>query len=102
MGTLVKTNNKWQDAFQHNSIYWYVNPGKACGFSAHKKVVLWYADAAEELGKSYKTVNAEGSDKERLSWNLDKTSTGGYRAGKKYNLGSSTEWEKVMYVSNCI
>ena len=34
---------------------------------------------------------------DRLSWNLDSRSTGGWRAGRIYDLGASTEWVKRVY-----
>ena len=34
---------------------------------------------------------------DRLSWNLETLSTGGWRAGLAYDLGDSTEWYKCCY-----
>jgi len=98
-----ESDEKWKDAVPHNSAFWYLNPRMACGFSPHPKVFLYSADCAEFQGKSYSEVDAEGSQKGRLSWNLDSDeSTGGFRAGTNCDLGTSNDWYKVMYVSDCI
>ena len=70
-------------------------PDNSFGFSAHPKLLLWAADSAIKLlpgGAEHEERSAE-----RLSWNLDTRSTGGWRAGTAIDLGDSVEWEKRLY-----
>jgi len=52
---------------------------------------LYYADSAIKRGMR------EAAPGDRLSWNLETQSTGGWRAGLAYDLGDSTEWYKCCY-----
>ena len=61
------------------------------GFSSHPDLWLWLADAG------IKQRGVEERPDDRLSWNLDSRSTGGWRAGRVYDLGASTEWVKRVY-----
>ena len=65
--------------------------GHAFGFSSHPELWLWAADAG------IKQHGAEERSDDRLSWNLDTLSTGGWRAGRVTDLGSSRVWEKRLY-----
>ena len=65
--------------------------GRSFGFSSHPDLWLWAADAG------IKQRGSEERPDDRLSWNLDTRSTGGWRAGRVIDLGGSREWEKRLY-----
>jgi hypothetical protein len=75
---------------EYAGVYWYRWPDHSFGFSTCPNLLLQYADASPAFG-----YPEEGSD-DRLSWNLDLVSTGGWRAGTVLNLGRSTRWTKVL------
>jgi len=72
-------------------VYWYRWPGHSFGFSSDPALWLWAADAG------IKQTGSEDASEDRLSWNLDLRSTGGWRAGTVIDLGNSSEWEKRLY-----
>ena len=74
-------------------VYWYRWPNHSFGFSSDPALWLWAADAAiAQIGPGN-----ERASEDRLSWNLDTLSTGGWRAGIAIDLGASNEWEKRLY-----
>eukprot|EP00965_Chrysotila_dentata_P252743 6210848-Pleurochrysis_carterae.AAC.2 len=77
---------------EENGVHWYLWPEHAIGFSSDPNLFLYYADAAISI-----MGEAEIASEDRLSWNLETTSTGGYRAGRHIDLGASSEWLKCLY-----
>ena len=76
--------------------YWYLWPDHAFGFSSDPALHLWYADVADQprFGGSAECTKPE----DRLSWNLETVSTGGFRAGRCCDLGeNSGAWTKCLY-----
>jgi len=76
---------------EDESVYWYRWQRSSFGFSSHPELWLWLADAG------IKQRGVEERPDDRLSWNLESRSTGGWRAGRVFDLGSSKEWEKRVY-----
>ena len=76
---------------EEESVYWYRWPNSSFGFSSDPNLWLWAADAG------IKQRGLEERSEDRLSWNLDLRSTGGWRAGRVIDLGNSREWEKRLY-----
>ena len=76
---------------KHDGVCWYRWPQRAFGFSSDPSLYLYYADSGVIRG------HEEVRPEDRLSWNLERESTGGWRAGCAYNLGSSSEWLKCLY-----
>ena len=60
----------------HRGVYWYRWPSHSFGFTSCPDLFLWYADALAAFG------GCEEASGDRLSWNLEMESTGGFRAGK--------------------
>eukprot|EP00316_Scyphosphaera_apsteinii_P001641 CAMPEP_0119315304 /NCGR_PEP_ID=MMETSP1333-20130426/35251_1 /TAXON_ID=418940 /ORGANISM="Scyphosphaera apsteinii, Strain RCC1455" /LENGTH=295 /DNA_ID=CAMNT_0007320619 /DNA_START=29 /DNA_END=913 /DNA_ORIENTATION=- len=71
---------------EEESVFWYRWTNHSFGFSSDPSLWLWAADAA------IKQIGREACSEDRLSWNLDLHSTGGWRAGTVIDLGSSSEW----------
>lgn len=63
----------------------------AMGFSADPSLFLYYADSGIKRGFE------EARPADRLSWNLETVSSGGWRAGEYIDLGDSGEWMKCLY-----
>ena len=76
---------------EDEGVYWYRWARSSFGFSSHPDLWLYLADAG------IKQHGFEERPDDRLSWNLDSRSTGGWRAGRVYDLGDSTEWVKRVY-----
>ena len=76
---------------EEESVFWYRWPSHSFGFSSDPNLWLWAADAG------IKQRGFEERSEDRLSWNLDLRSTGGWRAGRVIDLGNSREWEKRLY-----
>lgn len=74
-----------------NGVFYYRWPEHAMGFSSDPSLYLLYADSARARGIP-ETFSAD-----RLSWNLETLSTGGWRAGDTCDLGNSVEWLKCLY-----
>mmetsp|Transcript_65112 Transcript_65112/g.108174 ORF Transcript_65112/g.108174 Transcript_65112/m.108174 type:complete len:295 (-) Transcript_65112:458-1342(-) len=75
-------------------VFFYRWPGNSFGFSSDPNLFLWLADCGI---KRYPPERPEVRPNERLSWNLEMFSTGGWRAGRWTDLGQSGEWSKHMY-----
>ena len=60
------------------------------GFSSDPQLFLYYADSGI---RRWDEKNSE----DRLSWNLETRSTGGWRAGKYTELGGAEDILKVVY-----
>lgn len=78
---------------EEDSVFWYRWRGRSFGFSSHPQLWLWLADA----GLKQRGAAFEPRPEDRLSWNLETRSTGGFRAGRVLDLGASREWEKRLY-----
>ena len=78
------------DMAEHG-VHFYRWRDHAMGFSSDPDVFLFYADSGiiRDL--------PEKKPGDRLSWNLERRSTGGWRAGEAYELGDSNEWFKVLF-----
>lgn len=74
-----------------DGVHWYRWPAHAIGFSSDPNLFLYYADSGIKRGLR------EVAPADRLSWNLETRSTGGWRAGLAYDLGDSGEWYKCCY-----
>lgn len=75
---------------EEEGVYWYRWPNHSFGFSSDPSLWLWAADSGIRWP-------GEKRSEDRLSWNLDLHSTGGWRAGRVIDLGKSREWEKRLY-----
>ena len=69
----------------HNGMYWYSTTGKSFGFAPTATIDQGSADT------HYR------EDARRLSWFLDQSGWGGWRAGATLGLGSNTQWRKLVY-----
>lgn len=75
-----------------HGVYWYRWEGNSFGFSSHPDLWLMLADCAIKL------IGIEECSDDRLSWNLEFRSTGGWRAGREVDLGQEPkEWQKCLY-----
>lgn len=78
---------------EEEGVFWYRWPGHSFGFTSHPRLWLWLADCAIfQRGPAF-----EENPDDRLSWNLESYSTGGWRAGRVINLGDSRQWQKRLY-----
>ena len=74
-----------------HGVHFYRWPGHAMGFSSDPTLFLMCADAGCKRGIE------ERRPEDRLSWSLERRSTGGWRAGRAYDLGDSNMWFKAVY-----
>lgn len=75
-----------------HGVYWYRWPSHSFGFSSSPDLLLWYADCGIIRRPP------ESNPNDRLSWNLESFSTGGWRAGSVVELGSDPgAWRKCLY-----
>lgn len=75
-----------------DGVYWYRWPDHSFGFSSHQDLWLWNADCLILMSPG------EVNPSDRLSWNLDLHSTGGWRAGHIVELGQHPgHWLKCLY-----
>mmetsp|Transcript_118574 Transcript_118574/g.369358 ORF Transcript_118574/g.369358 Transcript_118574/m.369358 type:complete len:293 (+) Transcript_118574:69-947(+) len=73
-------------------VYWYRWPDHSFGFSSQEDLFLFFADCGIKRGV------LEQRPEDRLSWNLETESTGGWRAGLALDLGSRPgAWLKCLY-----
>ena len=70
-------------------IKWYKTP-KAWGFAAQE----------DDIYLSWADYGYPQTNKERLSWYLNQSKSGGFRCGTDTNLVTSNSWEKVFYHAN--
>lgn len=96
-GGTTKTENQGDT---NKGVLWYRWEGKSFGFTTARdpNLFLYYADSG--CVRNIEEANSE----DRLSWNLEVQSTGGWRAGEAINLGSEQRedgskntWRKVLY-----
>ena len=80
-----------------DDVYWYRWEGHSFGFSSDPHLRLWPAYVGDVQPAALQGQDEEEASEDRLSWNLDLRSTGGWRAGRQTELGDSDEWHKMLY-----